>query len=83
MLEALQTIIQDDPRAIAASRILTSIYDPKDDVVNDVSLGDLAYLYMLEDLGYRTIMLSDEICRLKDVFARVMKVYESYQKYKE
>lgn len=78
MLSALQQIITADPKAIAASRLFTSLHDPEHDRLNEVSLGDLAYLWLLESLGYRTLMLSDEICRLRDVFAAVMTVYEQY-----
>ena len=69
MLAALRQVIAADPEAIAASRILTSLHDPQDDRPRDVALGDLAYLWLLESLGYRTLMLSDEICRLRAVFA--------------
>ena len=78
MLSVLHQIIAADPKAIAASRLFTSLHDPEHDRLNDVSLGDLAYLWLLESLGYRTLMLSDEICRLRDVFTAVMKVYEQY-----
>ncbi|HEX2998222.1 MAG TPA: hypothetical protein VHP14_25580, partial [Anaerolineales bacterium] len=59
-------------------RLFTSLHDPEHDRLNAVSLGDLAYLWLVESLGYRTLMLSDEICRLRDVFAAVMVVYEQY-----
>lgn len=75
MLAALRQVIAADPSAIAASRILTSLHHPEDERPREVSLGDLAYLWLLETLGYRTVMLSDEICRLRSVFARVMEVY--------
>lgn len=78
MLSALRRIIAADPAAIAASRLFTSLHDPEHDRLNDVSLGDLAYLWLLESLGYRTLMLSDEICRLRNVFAAVMKIYEQH-----
>jgi pyruvate kinase len=78
ILSALHQIIAADPKAIAASRLFTSLHDPERDRLNEVSLGDLAYLWLLESLGYRTLMLSDEICRLRDVFAAVMVVYEQY-----
>ncbi len=78
MLSALHLIIAADPQAIAASRLLTSLHDPDHDRLNEVSLGDLAYLWLLETLGYHTLMLSDEICRLRTVFAAVMTVYEQY-----
>jgi hypothetical protein len=78
MLSALHRIIAADPRAIAASRLFTSLHDPDRDRLNEVSLGDLAYLWLLESMGYRTLMLSDEICRLRSVFAAVMLIYEQY-----
>jgi hypothetical protein len=78
MLFALRQIIAADPEAIAASRLLTSLHDPDHNHLNEVSLGDLAYLWLLESLGYRTLMLSDEICRLRAVFAEAMKVYRQY-----
>jgi len=78
MLSALRQVIAADPEAIAASRLLISLHDPHSDRSNEVSLGDLAYLWLLESLGYCTLMLSDEICRLRAVFAEVMAVYEQY-----
>jgi hypothetical protein len=78
MLAALRLVIAADPHAIAASRILTSIHDPQDERPKEVALGDLAYLWLLESLGYRALMLSDEICRVRSVFTRVMEVYEQY-----
>jgi hypothetical protein len=78
MLAALRQVIAADPEAIAASRLLTSLHNPQDTRLNEVSLSDLAYLWLLETLGYRTLMLSDEICRLRDVFADVMRVYQQY-----
>lgn len=78
MLAALRQVIAADPGAVAASRILTSLHNPDDDQPREVSLGDLSYLWLLEALGYRSLMLSDEICRLRSVFTRVMEVYEQY-----
>jgi hypothetical protein len=78
MLGALRQLISADPNTIAASRILTSLQNPQEDRLNDVSLGDLAYLWLLEAFGYGTWMLSDEICRVRAVFTRVMEVYQQY-----
>lgn len=78
MLAALRQVITADPQAVAASRILTSLFDPENERERDVSLGDLAYLWLLESLGYRTLMLSDELCRVRSVFTRVMEVYRQY-----
>jgi hypothetical protein len=78
MLAALRLVIQADSTAIAASRILTSLLDTENGLPGDVSLGDLAYLWLLESLGYCTLMLSDEICRVRPVFTQVMEVYGQY-----
>jgi hypothetical protein len=78
MLLALQTIVTADPNAIAASRILTSVYSPEDGSLHEVALGDLTYLWALEKMGYRTLMLSDEICRLREVFRRAAEVLGQY-----
>jgi hypothetical protein len=78
MLDALRQVISADADAIAASRILTSLHNPQDERPNEVSLGDLAYLWLLEAFGYGTLMLSDEICRLRSVFSSVMEVYRQY-----
>ncbi len=78
IFQALQQIIAADPQAIAASRLLTSLYDAHADRLQEVAIGDLAYLWMLRRLGYGTLMLSDEICRLRAVFAQVMTVYQQY-----
>jgi hypothetical protein len=79
MLDAMRQVIGADPDAIAASRILTSLHNPQDDRPQSVALGDLAYLWLLESLGYTTLMLSDEICRLRSVFGSVMEVYQQYE----
>jgi hypothetical protein len=78
MLAALRQVIAADPHAIAASRILTSLFNPESEKQQDVALGDLAYLWLLESLGYCTLMLSDEICRVRSVFTRVIEVYRQY-----
>ena len=78
IFHALRALIAADPLAVAASRILTSLYDAHDDRLREPALGDLAYLWLLEALGYRALMLSDEICRLRAVFEQVMRVYSQY-----
>ncbi len=57
ILQAMQTILQADPHAIAASRILDSLaYAPTPE---SADLSDLAYLHQT---GYRTLMLGDQVC---------------------
>ena len=70
---ALELIIHNDPRAIVASRVLTSLeHDER------VSLGDLADLRLMHQLGYRASMLSDGLCFSKKAFRRAMDVWDSY-----
>lgn len=78
LIEALETIIAADPNAIAASKILTSVYDEKADCVQEPKYSDFSHLWMLERMGYKTIMLSDTICRLADVFAKAMQEFTKY-----
>ncbi len=73
ILQALLHILKHDKNAIAASRILTSLLDSP-----TVSMGDISDLYMLTLMGYSSFMLSDEICRIRDVFKRVIGTYESF-----
>ena len=82
MLTALRQVIAADPNAVAASRILTSLHTADDERPKEVGLGDLAYLWLLEALGYRALMLSDEICRLRGVFNNVMHVYQKYHEHR-
>jgi hypothetical protein len=77
ILEALRLILSRDPDAIVASRILTSLLERP-----EVSMGDLSDLHMLNLMGFKAFMLSDEICRIRDVFRAVMKTYESYHAYR-
>jgi hypothetical protein len=74
ILAALKLILSQDPQAIVASRILTSLLERP-----EVSMGDISDLHMLNMMGFKSFMLSDEICRIRDVFRAVMKTYESYQ----
>ena len=54
---ALKTIIQADPQAIVASRLLDSMaYQP---VPASADIGDVAFLL---EIGYRTFMLGDVVC---------------------
>jgi len=73
ILHALELIRARDAGAIAASRLLTSLFENP-----VVSLGDISDLHMLTMMGYSSFMLSDEICRIRDVFRRVIETYGSY-----
>ncbi|MBI3206357.1 MAG: hypothetical protein HYZ29_32775 [Myxococcales bacterium] len=61
VLAALGAIISADPQAIVASRLLPSLSRHTVPTSSDVS--DVAYLL---GLGYRTLMLGDEVCLRRD-----------------
>lgn len=61
IIPALKTVIQADPRAIAASRILDSLAWTPIPVSADIS--DAAFLM---EIGYRTFMLGDQVCMKRD-----------------
>lgn len=57
VLNATKRIVRADPRAIAASRLLSGMKRSR--VPEHAELADLGYLL---ELGYRTVMLGDELC---------------------
>lgn len=61
IIPALKTIIQADPRAIVASRILDSLAWTPVPVSADIS--DVAFLM---EIGYRTFLLGDQVCMKRD-----------------
>jgi len=61
IIEAMETIVQKDANAIAASRILTSFsksYMPSCQDISDVD--------SLMRMGYRTLMLGDDVCMKRE-----------------
>lgn len=61
IIPALKSIIQADPNAIVASRILDSLAWTPVPVSADIS--DVAFLM---EIGYRTFMLGDQVCMKRD-----------------
>jgi len=57
ILNAMKTIIQADPNAIVGSRILLSCVSRS--VPDAVDFSELAWLY---DIGYKKMMLCDDLC---------------------
>lgn len=64
ILGAQKLIVERDPQACVASRLLLSVI--RSPVPSCTDFSELAWLY---DIGYRNIMLCDELC-LKDEFLR-------------
>lgn len=74
MLEAQRLIIEKDPQAIVGSRILLSLCHRN--VPDAVDFSELAWLY---DIGYRTMMLCDDLCIKEDTLARAINAFDAFR----
>lgn len=71
ILEAQRLIIKKDPEACVGSRILLSVItDPIP------SCADLTELAWLNDIGYRKIMLCDELCLNENMLGTAVSVFD-------
>jgi pyruvate kinase len=69
---ALQEIIQADPQAVVASRVLDSLtYHP---VPSSADISDIA---LLLSLGYRTFMLGDAVCLQRESLLAALNLLEA------
>ena len=80
MLNAERLIIERDPTAIAASRILTSAEKSRN---QEISLSDLKDLEWLFDVGYKNFMLSDTLCLNQKAFNKAVEMFAAYLKYRQ
>ncbi|MGE0707396.1 MAG: pyruvate kinase [Planctomycetota bacterium] len=72
ILRALRQLLAADPDAIAASRICDSLaWQPEP---SSQDLSDVAYLLTL---GYRTLMLGDEVCLRRDSVIAALNLIEA------
>lgn len=71
LLGALRDVVRADPDAICASRILASLAWEDEPSAQD--LTDVAYLL---GLGYRTLMLGDEVCLRRDSVVSALNLLE-------
>lgn len=70
MIPALRQIIKKDPEACVGSRILLST------ITEEVpSCADLIEIAWLHDIGYRRMMLCDELCLKENLLARAVSVF--------
>jgi hypothetical protein len=74
IMDALRLIIEKDPEGYVGSRILLSTFNKA--VPECADFMDLAWLY---DVGYRKMMLCDEICLKEDLLARAVNVFEAFK----
>ena len=73
ILGALRSIVEADPEAQVGSRILLSV------VSEPVpSCADFCELAWLRDIGYRRMMLCDELCLKEDLLATAVNAYEAF-----
>ncbi|MBI4143954.1 hypothetical protein HY486_01775 [Candidatus Woesearchaeota archaeon] len=74
VLNAIRLIIKKDSDAAVGSRLLLS-------VINSPvpSLADLAHLGWLYDIGYRTMMLCDELCLKQELLNRAVNVFDAFR----
>jgi pyruvate kinase len=74
ILNATKLIIEKDPDALVGSRILLSVVNSPVPECHDFS--DLAWLY---DIGYRRMMLCDELCLKEELLSRAVNVMEAFK----
>jgi pyruvate kinase len=69
---ALRTVIEADPRAVVASRLLESL--AVDPVPESADISDIAFLL---GLGYRTFLLGDTVCFDRDSVIEALNLLEA------
>jgi len=74
IISALKLIIKKDPEAIAASRILISLINSR-----EISLGDIADLTLLHQMGYKNFMFSDSLSSNPNVFNQAMGYWKEFK----
>lgn len=86
MLDAQKLIIEKDPQAIVGSRILLSIcrdvelpngVKEQRRVPDAVDLSELAWLY---DIGYRSMMLCDDLCIREERLGIAISAFSEFRK---
>lgn len=70
MMKALRTIIKADSEVCVGSRLLLSVIDSP--VPSCADLVEIAWLY---DIGYRRMMLCDELCLKENLLASAVSVF--------
>ena len=74
VLAATKLIIEKDPEACVGSRVLLSVIP--EPVPSCADFSELAWLY---DIGYRRIMLCDELCLKGDLLKRAVNVFDAFR----
>ena len=75
ILNMMKLIIEKDPDAIAASRILLSVLD-SDEIPNCADLCDVGFILQL---GYRNLLLGDHVCEDETALKNAIGILEAIQ----
>lgn len=75
VLDALRVIVKKDPEACVGSRLLLSVITSP--VPSCADLVELAWLY---DIGYRRMMLCDELCLKENMLASAVAVFDGVKR---
>jgi pyruvate kinase len=74
ILEAMKLIIEKDRKALAGSRMLLSV--ARSPVPEACDFSELAWLY---DIGYRSMLLCDEICLKQELLSRAVGAFDAFR----
>lgn len=75
MIDALRALIDVDPMACVGSRILLSVIESP-----VPSCADLCEIAWLHEIGYRRMMLCDELCLKENLLASAVGVFDAVKK---
>lgn len=74
IMDAMRLIVGKDPRALVGSRIMLSV--ARDSVPECADFLELAWMY---DIGYRRMMLCDEICLKGNLLSTAVAAFDSFR----
>jgi pyruvate kinase len=75
ILRAMRMIVRKDPEAYAGSRMLLSMV--KKPVPEMADLSDLAWMY---EIGYRRLMLCDELCLKEELLVPAVNAFDAFRR---
>jgi pyruvate kinase len=75
IMNACKLVIEKDPSAYVGSRMLLSLVDQS--VPSCADFSDLAWLY---EIGYRRMLLCDELCLKDELLSRAVNAFDAFRK---
>ena len=73
ILAAQKLIIEKDSRAIVGSRMLLSLFNS-----NVPACSDLCELELLRDIGYKSFLLCDDLCKKGSALTRAVDAFQAF-----